>query len=1457
MIWRDTVDKIYIGIDIGSVSINIAVLEEGLDKSSSDKKSNPCSTKTQFVANNKKILEERYVRIEGNPIKKVYKELKDIFEKLQIANHKSQEGFDKSSPHNRNQEIAPTSKNTQQPEIYIATTGSGGKLLAKILGIPFVNEVIAQAQASWHMYPEVRSIVELGGEDSKFISIKNKNGIHTIADFAMNTLCAAGTGSFLDQQSARLGLDIKKFSELGLTSKHPPRIAGRCSVFANTDMIHLQQEGTSVQDIVAGLCFALARNFKSVIAKGKKFTPPVLFQGGVAYNLGMRKAFKEILGLKDSEFIIPEHFASMGAIGAILSQTAHHKIQITDLDKIQKFLDKDTENRNTLKPLSYVNRESKIFNRDNSTVNEVWMGIDIGSISTNVILLDKDKKLVARRYLWTQGRPIDAVLRGIHEIGEEVGKKIEVKKVGVTGSGRYMIGDLVGADIVRNEITSQARASAEIDPNVDTIFEIGGQDSKYISLHNGVICDFEMNKVCAAGTGSFLEEQAERLNLNIKEEFGKCALSSKSPIGLGDRCTVFMQSSLTNWQQKGALREDLAAGLAYSIAQNYLNKVATGKKIGGKIFFQGAVAFNKAIVAAFQEILGQEINVPPNNDVTGAIGVAILSMEAEYQESKSKFKGFDLSGRKYNIERFECKSCPNHCEIKKVILEGEEPLYYGSRCEKYEKKSQVISQKSKVDLFNVREKLLLESYNLQPATHNLQPVVGIPKALIFHEYLPFWTTFFKELNCKIILSESTNKNIIHNGVEATVSDHCFPIKACHGHVLNLIEKGVDYIFLPSLISMKKEYFNVQESYACPFVQAIPYLIKSAIDLKGVKLIAPILHLKRDKKLIEKTLIKIGNDLGKKKTAIIKAIDLSFKSQDKFYTSIKKEGEKIIDKESLETRSHKPAIILIGRPYNTCDRGLNLNIPKILSDLGILVIPMDFLPLESIDIDKKHSNMYWKYGQRILVAAELIKKYPNLYPLYITNFGCGADSFVMRHFKDTVGDKPHLIIEVDEHSAPAGVITRCEAFLDSIKGSEIKLQSSESKLKSTASTVLKSEVSGEDKIRTLFIPFMGNNSRVVAAAFRHCGIPSQVLPVTDSKALEFGRKHTTGKECYPYTLTTGDMIKFLKSPDTKREETAFFIPRASGPCRLGQYSALQRIALNELGYEDVPIISPNQAKRFHKTLKAYGQNFEKRGWYGICAVDILDKLVHSIRPYEINKGETDKIYEECLDLICKEVEGKNDVTKIMPTIKKKFLAIPIKREARPLIGITGEIYVRSHHFSNDNIVRRIEDLGGEIELSGTSEWFFYTNFRRKEDSIIDKNYKELISYWLQGLWQQRVANKTEKEFHGYINHLKEPTTKQIFAHSNPYLHQTVEGEAVLTVGKCIDFMQNGIDGIITVMPFTCMPGTNTASIMAQVQEKYNVPYLNIAYDGVEQSTTQTRLEAFMHQTYQYQKAKNKK
>ena len=588
-------------------------------------------------------------------------------------------------------------KNHPQAQIEgVALTGSGGKLLAKILDGFFVNELVAQSTATGTLYPDIKTLIEIGGEDSKLILLeKDESDAVRIKDFAMNTVCAAGTGSFLDQQAERLGISIEnEFAELALKSAKPPRIAGRCSVFAKTDMIHLQQEGTPDYDIVAGLCWALARNYKSNIGRGKEFERPIAFQGGVAANQGIIKAFEDILDLEPGELLIPDHFASMGAIGAAMDARAKGKLKpFTGVEPIERFLANREVDFETLKPLKGDNYPIRIGTAEipDGQKVEAYVGVDVGSISTNVIVIDDANNVLARRYLMTAGRPLKAVTQGLLEVGREIADKVVVKGCATTGSGRYLTGEFIGADCVKNEITAHATGAASVDPEVDTIFEIGGQDSKYISLENGAIVDFTMNKVCAAGTGSFLEEQAQKLGVDIKGEFSELALNAQKPVHLGERCTVFMESDLNHHQQKGAAKDNLISGLCYSIVFNYINRVVEDRKIGKKIFFQGGTAYNRGVKAAFEAVTGRQIIVPPHHDIMGAYGAAIVAREEMSArpegERVSRFVGFDLTQRKYKMDAFECKKCSNHCEIRRVTIENERPLHYGSRCGMFDEES--------------------------------------------------------------------------------------------------------------------------------------------------------------------------------------------------------------------------------------------------------------------------------------------------------------------------------------------------------------------------------------------------------------------------------------------------------------------------------------------------------------------------------------------------------------------------------------------------------------------------------------------------------------------------------------------------------------------------------------------------------------------------------------------------
>ncbi|MBU1782734.1 CoA activase [bacterium] len=1396
----------FLGFDLGSVSLKTVIMDSW-----------------------KNVIEEHYIRLNGQPLKTFLNNIKDILNRYP--------------------------KDTYQQ---VCFTGSGSSLIAKNLGVSDVNEIIAQAKAVEYYYPLAKTIIEIGGEDSKVIFLKKDNDSLLIEDFAMNSNCAAGTGSFLDQQAHRLRVSIEEFGELALKAKVTPRIAGRCSVFAKTDMIHLQQIATPDYEIISGLSFALVRNLKSTLVKGRAPQKPIIFQGGVAANKGIVRAIKEVFGLTDQELIIPKHFASMGAIGAVLlaleSETKPVDLDLSLLEERLSLACLDKTKR--LEPLSFDDRYFQISYANSTSLKKkssdqplgVYLGIDIGSVSTNVVALDEEKNVVTKQYLMTEGRPIEAVRKGLENTYQAIGDQVRVLGVGTTGSGRYMIGELVGADIVKNEITAQATAAIEINPQVDTIFEIGGQDSKYIRLKDKAIVDFEMNKICAAGTGSFLEEQAEKLNINIKEEFGRLALSSKAPVPLGERCTVFMESDLVHYQQSVSQKEDLVAGLGYSIALNYLNRVVGDRKVGDVIFFQGGVAANKGVVASFEKITGKKIIVPEDHEVTGALGVALIVREFIKQHPQSsKFKGFDFSQRKYSIDSFECQGCSNVCQIRKVSFEDKTPLFFGSRCEKYD-----LAKKKKdsslPDLFEEREELLYKDYSSVKALSGA-PKIGIPQVLFFYEFLPLWSTFFKELGFQVIVSDQTNKNLIHKGIEYVNSETCFPVKLVHGHILNLIEKEVDYIFLPSIINLKKE-FNINENQSCPYVQAIPYIIKAAFSFEEhkIKLLSPVIHFQRGIKYLEKDLIKLGKELNIPSWKIKDALKVAQAAQNLFYTTIKSRGKEIIN----NLPPDKPSMVIVSRSYNSCDSGANLDFPKKLKSLGILAIPMDYLDLESINVSNFWLHMYWKSGQRILAASKIIREIKNLYGIYITNFGCGPDSFILRHFKESIKPKPFLQIEMDEHSADAGVITRCEAFLDSLKNIPSSFFPEDNKFNLIFKhTRITHKSTLQDKL--IYVPYMGDKALGLVAGLISVGLKARLFPEADQETLKWGRKYTSGKECYPCIITTGDMVKVIKNNGLDCDKIAFFMPSGNGPCRFGQYYSLQKLVLEELNLSHVPIITLNQDSNFVKELGSLGSKFSKVSWQGIVSIDLLDQLLRETRPYEVEKGTTDKVYQECLQKIFNTLVHSGDICQTMKDIREAFSQIPTKYQEKPVIGIVGEAFVRETPFSNNYIVQQIEKLGGEVWLAPLSEWFYYLNFTRKRRELHKKDFHSYFVSLKNNLFQRFTDHQIKKNLKGFIRNYDHSRIEEIVELGSPYIHPSFEGEAILSIGKSRDFFYKGLSGIINVMPFTCMPSTIVNSIYKKFREDHdNIPSLSLAYDGQEETNTLVRLEAFLYQAKQYKK-----
>ena len=1392
----------YLGLDLGSVSLNTVVLDPSFG-----------------------VIEEYYDYIHGKPFQVLYDRLSDILSR-----------------------IAP-----EQIGI-TAITGSGGKLAQKLIGGTFVNEVIAQSVAVSRFFPETRTVIEIGGEDSKLILLKKQDGAThpRLVDFEMNSICAAGTGSFLDQQAKRIGLSIEdEFGSMALMSKNPPRIAGRCSVFAKSDMIHLQQIATPVHDIVAGLCFALARNFKSTIAHGKEIRKPVIFSGGVAANAGMVRAFREVLDFTNGEIIVPEHHASLGAIGAVIQTASMNNLLTTSpaLDLLKDYLDQGGTEATGLPPLveSKTLIEKPIhFRLNGHTKLPVYLGLDIGSLSTNLVLITEDHKVVDRRYLPTAGKPIEAIQRGMKEIFEHVGDRVIVMGAGTTGSGRYLTGDFIGADVIINEITAQATAAVDFDPNVDTIFEIGGQDSKYISISKGVIVDFEMNKVCAAGTGSFLEEQAEKLNIKIAEQFGKLALACDCPAKLGDRCTVFMESDLNSLQQKGLKVDRLVGGLAYSIVNNYIQKVVGPRKIGKNIFFQGGVANNKSVVAAFEQVLQLPVTVPPNFDVTGAIGAAILARKS-MQGKETRFKGFQMRNASYTASCFDCKGCTNHCEIRKVVIEGEaKALFYGGRCEKYETRDTRSTSNHIPNLFLKRLELLQSGYH-HPVKSDGKITIGIPRALmLYYQQFPFWKTFFENLGFSVLLSKETDKQIVAASLEAITTEVCLPVVLMHGHVIDLIEQGADHIFLPFIADAKKKAGNPTSNSNCPWIQSHTFMVKAALrsGYPVEKILSPVLHFRHYHTALRSELTGFMKEkFGISRLRVLNAIRSADQAQVQFESKVMEEGKRAMS----EIPKGCIPVVLLGRPYNTGDPFLNLGLVEKLIKHDIMPIPLDFLELPVDEIFHHYRNMYWPNGQKILAASRLVARDEKLFAIYTGNFRCGPDSFLLHYVDEELKGKPCLHLEVDEHSADAGMITRIEAFVESLKGAALNRGETEKPF------LPRRGPASPDKQRVLYFPYMNDSAHAIAAAARSCGIPSEVLPMQDEKDLEMGRLHTSSRECFPMICTTGSFLRKLKEPGVDPAHVSFFMPDHSGPCRFGQYNHLQRILFDKLGYEKAEIVCPSNESSYADIAGKHASRFRFNAWKGFVAVDFLRKLKQETRPYEMHQGDTDRVYNAGLRRIIRCLEtGAHGLHRTLMEITEDFKELPVDKSVRkPMVAVIGEIFMRDNSFCNGGLISKLENLGVETIITPFSEWISYSTYRYKRDSLWKRDAKGYLKSQLQGIAQELSALQITRKIIHATDHTKNAHLKEILSLSSPYVHRDYDGDPPLAMGMSAFLYKQGIAGIAAILPFTCMPGTLIAAVSDSFRKDHdNVPWINVAYDGQDTVSLETRLQAFVHQVKEF-------
>jgi predicted CoA-substrate-specific enzyme activase len=1003
-------DKYYVGIDAGSVSLNCIVIND----------------------NKEIVLEVPYKRHFGK-----------VEEEIQIILKELSEKFGKDTLHS------------------ISFTGNHGKKLSEKLGTFYEFETIAQVLGVLFVTPNTKTIISMGGQDTALFQIKHCNSEWELEYFNMNGPCASGTGSFIDQQAERLATSIyeKKrntsqsqidtiladFIKLGFKSNNPANVACRCTVFTKSDMIHLQNKGEKLEDIIYGLHVGNARSYIGTIVSNRVLEEPIVFVGGLSMNALQVKAFKGYFpGL-----IVPRYNTSTSALGVALKALESKDNTPLNLDhfknaSLAREISVPVAPKLILKKTLFPSIK-ETYIKSVRKKSRVYLGIDIGSTTTKYALVNENRAIVHKSYVPTQAKPIEVTQKLLKFILDNLGNRVEIIGTATTGSGRNVVGDFLNADLIIDEITAHAKGAVEIDPEVDTIFEIGGQDSKYISISNTYPLDFDMNKVCAAGTGSFLHELANKYGINIVDEFQEIALSSNRPVKLAERCTVFMESDLVSYHQKGIATKDLIAGLCYAIVYNYLNRVVGKRKIGQRIMFLGGPSLNKGVVAAFENVLGQKLVVPPHREVLGAYGAAISLREKmlTYNSGKSTFRGMKSAIEDtMNYTEKICHAdpqCHNQCKLKIYHFDGRRSVW-GGECGRYELAR--YKGEKKENFFDLRQKIW-QTY-MQGVYEEVQesalfevdgrPTVGMQRALYGANTAVLWAHFFDQLGFRLVLTPPTNQHISKSGIEVMQAETCFPVKVSHGHVKELIGK-TRYLFLPSLIDMPTQNRS-EMGYYCPMVQSNSYMVCSALRIDRSSIVSPIIHLKHNlDTLCQEVFEQIQNKLGVTKSEVKNALSFALEKNNQFAKDLHQKGREILENHP----ENEPIIVVTGRPYNLYDERLNLRLGQNLSKIGLTSLPMDFIDVSSVKLSE-FPNMYWGFGTQILRTAKFTKKIPHCFGLHLTNFECGADSFIEHFYKFIMGAKAYLILELDEHSAVAGVMTRLEAYKNVIENAIQKLDS---------------------------------------------------------------------------------------------------------------------------------------------------------------------------------------------------------------------------------------------------------------------------------------------------------------------------------------------------------------------------------------------------------------------------------
>lgn len=1381
--------------------------------------------------------------------------------------------------------------------VRVALTGSGAKLLAEELGVPYIQEVVANSIALKGNYSDVRTAIELGGQDAKMIFFRkdSNTGDLTVADMRMNGSCAGGTGAFIDEIASLLRVPVEEFNDLASRGTCVYDISGRCGVYAKTDIQPLLNQGIAKEDIALSSLHAIAKQTIGGLAQGLDIEKPVAFEGGpMTFQPTLVKVFAERLNLSAEDMILPEHPEIMIAYGTALSIPQMFEQEARTLSirqmcqRIEKELEKKEKDEHKEKPFFQSKEEKKAFLKRHARTEipkrtfhpgeelSVYLGIDSGSTTTKFVLIDENENIVDSFYASNEGEPLLIAKKALLEMNEKyrrMGVKLNIKAAGTTGYGEMLFYHGFGADCHMVETVAHARATSKYVPDASFILDIGGQDMKAIWLDHGIITNIVVNEACSSGCGSFLENFASSLHIPVTE-IADAAFDSENPAALGSRCTVFMNSSIVTEQRNGKGSKDIMAGLCRSIIENVFTKViriSSTDSLGDKIVVQGGTFQNDAVLRALENYIGKEVVRAPYPGIMGAIGAALTAKEhaLETAEESTFITMEELKDFSFTQEaNVICPFCTNHCKRAVIRFSNGKSWVTNNRCERGEiigdakEKDVQIQLKKKnqeknriPNLYQLREKLLFQNYPTVEAAPDQHTVIGIPRVLSFWDMMPFWTTFFKSLGFQVKLSDKSSRKIYENGLSAVTSDTvCFPAKLVHGHIRNLKEKGVDRIFMPSITTMVPENQEKTSESMCAVVKGYPIVIRNSDDPErkwGIPFDAPLFHWQDPKDRDHQLAAFMEETFGITQKQSEEAMKAGDRSQQEFRSQLKEAGAKVLKKVE-ENGTY--AVVLASRPYQN-DALVNHDLPEMLTSLGIPVLTADSLPeAEKVDLKKSRLDIVNNYHARMLSSAIMAARNEHLEYIQIVSFGCGHDAYlsdeIQRVMKEISGKVP-LILKLDESDIQGPLRIRVRSFIETVNMR--KKRESAGTVHSLTDPYKVKFTKKDKKEKIVLIPNTSHAfSRLMSAALSGQGIRTVPLEIGREEAIRLGKKYVHNDICFPAQIVIGEALAPLVHGKYDDADVAVCMAKYVGDCRLTHYGALLRKALDDAGFAHVPILT-NDDEDSHNLHPGFKMNLQSsvKVAFGLPMIDVLEELLRKIRPYELKPGSADKAFEEALDQV---IYGMRDHG--LRGAKKGFKkaidimnSIPYDRsEKRPGVLIVGEYLLNFHPGANHDIEKYLEQNGFEIIEARMTDVIRKTYFCR--DAQIQEF--DLKKPFVQKTWYH-FANRAFDVAHAFTDRIakRHPLYEracrlpELVKDSDPIIHHTFDaGEGVLIPGEILHHAKHGCRAFVILQPFGCLPNHVVGrGVVKRLKEIYpDAQILPLDYDpDVSFANVENRLQ----------------